>query len=45
MRGQAAFDKPVRLAVLCRVGAAEKKEVERNEETVLNGVEEELDEM
>ena len=30
---------------MCRVGAAEKKEVERNEETELNGVGEERDDM
>ena len=43
--GQAAFDKPVRPAALCRGEAAEKGKVERNEETELNGVEEGRDEM
>ena len=42
--GQATFDKLVRLAALCRVGAADKEKVERNAETELNGVEEERDE-
>ena len=37
MSGQAAFDKLVRPAALCRVGAAGKKE--------LNGIEEERDDM
>ena len=32
--GQAAFDKPVRPAALCRDGAAEKKEVEQCEERI-----------
>ena len=45
MSGQAAFDKLVRLTALCRGETAEKEEVERNEETKLNGVEEERDEM
>ena len=45
VRGQAAFDKPVRPAVLCRIGAAEMKEVERCEEIELNGVGEERDDM
>ena len=44
MSGQAAFDKPVRSAALCRDGAAEK-EVEQCEETELNGVGEESDDM
>ena len=43
--GQAAFDKPIRPAALCRVGAAGKKEVERCEEIELNGVGEERDDM
>ena len=45
MSGQAAFDKPVRPAALCRVGAAGKKEVGRCEEIELNGVGEERDDM
>ena len=45
MSGQAAFDKPVRPAALCRGETADKEKVERNEETELNGVEEERDEM
>ena len=32
MSGQAAFDKPVRPAALCRGETAEKEKVERNEE-------------
>ena len=43
--GQAAFDKPVRSAALCRGETAEDGKLERNEETELNGVEEERDEM
>ena len=45
MRGQAAFDKPVRPAALCRNETAEKREAERGEETELSGVEEGRDEM
>ena len=45
MSGQAVFDKPVRPAALRRGETAEKGKVERNEETELNGVEEERDEM
>ena len=45
MSGQAAFDKLVRLAALCRDGAAEKKEVEQCEEIELTGVGEERDDM
>ena len=45
MSGQSAVDKPVRPAALCRGETAEKEEVERNEETELNGVEEERGEM
>ena len=45
MSGQAAFDNSVRPAALCRGETAEKEKVERNEETELNGVEEERDEM
>ena len=41
MSGQAAFDKPVRPAALCRGETADKEKVERTE---LNGVEEERDE-
>ena len=41
MSGQAAFDKPA----LCRGETVDKEKVERNEETELNGVEEERDEM
>ena len=43
--GQAAFDKLVRPAALCRGETAEEEEVERNEEIELNGVEEERDDM
>ena len=43
--GQAAFDKFARSATLCRSVTAENRKVERNEETELNGVEEERDEM
>ena len=45
MSGQAAFDKPVRPAALCGGVTTEKEKVERSEETELNGVEEERDEM
>ena len=45
MSGQAAFDKPVRPTALCRGETADKEKMERNEETELNGVEEERDEM
>ena len=45
MSGQAAFDEPGRPAAFCGGGDAEKEKVERNEETELNGVEEERDEM
>ena len=40
-----SIDKPVRPAALCRGETAEKEKVDRNEETELNGVEEERDEM
>ena len=43
--GQAALDKPVRPAALCRGEAAENRKEERGEETELNGVEEGRDEM
>ena len=39
MSGQAAFDKPVRPAALCRGETAENGKAERGEETELNGVE------
>ena len=45
MSGQAAFDKLVRPAALCRSETAEKRNAERGEETELNGVEEGRDEM
>ena len=45
MSGQAAFDKPVKPAALCRGETAENGKAERGEETELNGVEEERDEM
>ena len=45
MSGQSVFDKPVRPAALRRGETAEKGKVERNEETELNGVEEERYEM
>ena len=45
MSGQAAFDKPVRPAALCRGETAENGKAERGEETELNGVEDGLDEM
>ena len=43
--GQAAFDKLVRPAALCRGEVAENGKGERGEETELNGVEEGRDEM
>ena len=45
MSGQAAFDKPVRPAALCRGETAENGKAEQGEETELNGVEEGRDEM
>ena len=45
MSGQAAFDKPVRPAALCRGETAENGKAERGEETELSGVEEGRDEM
>ena len=45
MSGQAAFDKPVRPAALCRGETAENGKKGRGEETELNGVEEGCDEM
>ena len=45
MSGQAAFDKLARPAALCKGETADKEKVERSEETELNGVEEERDEM
>ena len=45
MSGLAAFDKPVRPAALRRGEAAEVNEAEWEEETELNGVEEEHDRM
>ena len=45
MSGQAAFDKPARLAALCKCETAEKGKLNGNEETELNGVEEGRDEM
>ena len=45
MRGQAAFDKLVMLAALCRGETAENGNLEGNVETELNGVEEGRDEM
>ena len=44
MSGQAAFDKVVRPAALCRGETTENRKAGRNEETELNGVEEERDE-
>ena len=41
MSGQAAFDEPVRLAALCTLGAAGKKESKLCEEKELNGIREE----
>ena len=43
--GQAAFDKPVRLAALCRCEGAENRKLEEIEETELNGVEDRQDRM
>ena len=40
MSGQAAFDKPVRPAALCRGVTADNRKVGWSEETELNGVEE-----
>ena len=45
MSGQAAFDKPVRRAAVCRGETAENGKAERGEERELNGVEEGRDEM
>ena len=45
MSGQAAFNKPVRPAALCRIGAAGKKKSEPCEEKELNGVGRERDAM
>ena len=45
MSGQAAFDKPVRPAELCKSEAEEENRMEREGETELNGVEEEQDKM
>ena len=45
MSGQAAFDKLVSPAALCRDETADTERVKRNEEIELNGVEEERDEM
>ena len=45
MSGLAAFDKPVRPAILRRGEAVEENEAEWKEETELNGVEEECDKM
>ena len=45
MSGQAAFDKLVRPAALCRGETGDNRKVGRNEETELNGVEEERDEV
>ena len=45
MSGQAAFDELARPAALCRGVTAEDRKVGRNEETELNGGEEERDEM
>ena len=45
MSGQAALDKPVRPATLCRGETAENGKAERGEETELNGVEEGRDEV
>ena len=42
---QDAFDKPVRRAALCKGETAEKEKAKRNEETELNEVEEQRDEM
>ena len=43
--GQAAFDKPVRPAALCRSEAAEERKAESGKEVELNGVEEGHEEM
>ena len=45
MSGQAVFDKPVRPATLCRGATAENRKAGWSEETELNGVEEESDDM
>ena len=45
MRGQTAFDKPVRPAALCRGVTTENRKAGWSEETELNGVEEERDGM
>ena len=45
MSGQAAFDKPVRPATLCRGVTTENRKAGWSEETELNGVEEERDDM
>ena len=45
MSGQAAFDKPVRPAALCRGETAEKGKSGTMKKTELNGVEEGRDEM
>ena len=45
MSGQAAFDKLVRLAALCRGVTTENRKAGWSEETELDGVEEERDEM
>ena len=42
---QVDFDKPVRPAALCRSVTTESEKAERSEETELNGVEEERDDM
>ena len=43
--GQAAVDEPARPAALCRGVTAENRKVGRNEETELNGVQQERGEM
>ena len=43
--GQAAFDKLVRPAALCKSEAAKERKAERGEETELNGIEEDHDKM
>ena len=45
MSGQAAFDKLVRPAALCRGETAENGKAEQGKKTELNGVEEGRDEM
>ena len=45
MSGQAAFDKPVRPAELCKMEAKEENRTEREGGTELNGIEEEQDVM